>query len=259
MERNIIDRKVNDATKKFTALHGDMVVDMVNDLYGIHGVRPSSRTIMYRLKGLGLIGKGDVKKVEALVALLKLTGRIDVHKMIDAKRSMYGTSTYKDAKEATDELAGRFKMDLWKDQDNKVLIMCEASGYTDVISAVASKYRCDYMGSGGDISVHWKVMIASAGYTHIVYVGDMDTKGMEIPVTMIDDINFMQNYRGMKNTELVRIEHDVLKYDVELENVDIDYIRDLISDEVNNLIDMVSWKKSLAVESDEAMKISSND
>ncbi len=255
MSKNIFDRKTSDATKKFADLHADKIVEMVNELYDVHGVRPSSRTIMYRLKKGGLVRKNDVKKVEGLIALLKLTGRIEAYKMIDAKRSMYGTTTFGNAKEATDGLARRFKMDLWKDQDNKVLIMCEASGYTDVISSVAKDYRCDYMGSGGDISVHWKVLLASAEYTHVVYVGDMDEKGIKIPYTMIEDINFMQRYHGMNETELVRIEHDVLKYDVELENVDIDYIRSRIALEMHALIDHSKWKLSLEEEQNEIAKL----
>ncbi len=251
----LIKRKLGDATVAFRDKHSQTIIDIVEELYYGHGVRPSSRTIMYRLKKDGSVTKKDVKKVEALVAYLKLTGDIDVNHMIDAKRTMYGTSTYPDAQTALDELARHFKIDMWKNQQNKILIMCEAVGYTDVIAKVANEWRCDYIGSGGDISVHWKINIAREDYTHIIYVGDMDDKGIEIPQRLITDINELQLSVGSELTTLVRIEHDVEEYDVELENVDVEHVRNLISFEISELVEGDIWIADEEIEENERMLI----
>ncbi len=248
-DMTLIERKQTDATKKFIREYSDIVVGMVEDFYHNHGVRPSSRTILYRLKKLGTVTKKDVKKVEALVAYLKLKGDISTYMMIDAKRTMYGTSTYPSKRAALSNLHKKFKLDLWKEQDNSILFMCEAAGYTDVISRVANQYRCDYIGSGGDISVHWKMELAEKMYTHIIYVGDMDEKGIEIPQTLIRDVNELQTANGYENTTMVRIEHDVTEYDVELENVDVEYVRDLLREKVDEFIDYAAWDNSLSNES----------
>ncbi len=261
MKRELVitARSRKTATKKLIASHSQRVIDIVEELYYGHGVRPSSRTILYRLKKDGSVSKKDSKKVEALVAYLKLTGKIQTHTMIDAKRSMYGTSTYPDAQTALDELATGFKLDLWKNQPHRLLIMCEAVGYTDVIAKVANEYRCDYIGSGGDISVQWKINIAKNNYTHIVYTGDMDVKGISIPKTVIKDINELQDDAGSDLTTLVRIEHDVEEYDVELENVDVEHVRNLIEDEIVKLIDMEKWIADKAKEESEKEYIVSSE
>ncbi len=248
MKKNLIDKKLEQAGKKFTKEYSQTVIDMVEDLYYNHGVRPSSRTILYRLKKLGEVTKKDVKKVEALVAYLKLTYKIPTYMMIDAKRSMYGTTTYDDAAEAISELVSNYKLDFWKYQENKILIMCEATGYTDVISKVADEYRCNYIGAGGDFSIHYKLIVAKREYTHIIYCGDMDAKGIEIPQILIRDINEIQKQHGYDFTTMVRIEHDVDKYDVELENVDVEHVRQLLRDNIKPLIDNYSWEKSMIQE-----------
>jgi len=244
----LLKKKAYNATKKFVDEYSGIVMGIVDELYYSHGVRPSSRTILYRLKGMGLATKKDVKKVEALVAYLKLKGDIGVHMMIDAKRTMYGTATFNSKEEALSDLSKSFKLDLWLNQPTKVLIMCEAVGYTDVIGRVANEYRCDYIGSGGDISVHWKIELAQSDYTHIIYVGDMDEKGVAIPNILIRDVNELQEANGLPLTTMVRIEHDVVEHDVELENVDVEHVRNLIRTKVVNLIDSHLWDDSLATE-----------
>ncbi len=248
-DMTLIEKKALGATKKFVREYSAIVIEMVKDLYYNHGVRPSSRTILYRLKKLGTVTKKDDKKVEALVAYLKLKGDISIRTMIDAKRKMYGTTTYPSKRAALSNLHNRFKLDLWKEQDNSVLLMCEAVGYSDVISKVANEYRCDYIGSGGDISVHWKMELAESSYTHIIYVGDMDEKGITIPQILIRDVNELQSANGYENTTMVRIEHDVAEYDVELENVDVEYVRDLLRSKVSELINHEAWETSLSNES----------
>ncbi len=246
--KTMMKRTIDRASIKFFNEHADMVVDMVNDLYDNYGVRPSSRTIMYKLKKLGLVTKGDTKKVEALVAHLKLKGRIRVHKMKDAKREMYGTATYEDKAEALNELIESFKLDAWEDQDNEVLVMCEAVGYLDVIAKIANKYRCDYIPSGGDFSIHWKIKVAQQAYTHIVYVGDMDAKGFEISDTISADIDEQRHKYGRENITVVRIAFDADVWGVELEGVDVDVVRNMVDEAIVNLIDMDKYNAVLEAE-----------
>ncbi len=45
-KKTMLQRTIDNATLKFFDVHADSVVDMVNDLYDNHGVRPLSRTVM---------------------------------------------------------------------------------------------------------------------------------------------------------------------------------------------------------------------
>ncbi len=249
-KKSMLQRKIDGATKKFIAAHEDKVVDMVRSLFLIHGVRPSSRTILYKLKKLGHVTKADDKKVEALVAYLKLIKRIHPNMMKDAKRSMYGTTTFDDKADALNQLIEEFKLDAWEGQPNKVLVMCEAVGYLDVISKVAKEYRCDYIPSGGDFSIHWKIKIAQQDYTHIVYAGDMDKKGLEISDTILADINAQRSEYGLENITVVRLTFDADVWGVELEGVDVEFVREMVKKAIVDLIEMEDYEDILSEEED---------
>lgn len=165
--------------------------------------------------------------------------------MLDAKRTMYGTTMYHDKAEAINAFTKGYKLDLWQNQTSKLLIMCEATGYTDVIALVANEYRCDYLASSGDLSIHYKIQIAKTNYTHILYVGDLDEKGKQIPKTLIQDINEVQ---GKQFTTLVRLEQDGDLYGSELENADVEVVRDMLREKVITLIDFKQWSDDLHIE-----------
>jgi len=186
--KSLIARSMKQATRKFFDTYADHIETMVRDGYR-DGIRHNPRLIMYKMLHLG-IEKQDVKKIQGVVNVLRYQGRIENHWTIDTTRSISSWQTYQSKEEALKRLAETFRLNPWTTQPRQIMLMCEASGYLGVMEKIARKFLCPYVPAKGDMSVQLKMEIAEYCYapTTILYYGDFDKKGMEIPATIEADI-----------------------------------------------------------------------
>lgn len=177
----------------------ELVTTMVLTSYN-NGIKSNPRSIMYKLMGQTFgkftVAKGTfyTSKFEALMNLLKLDGAITNDMTIDVKRTgLQEWQTYDDIEEWTDR---PFHLDHWRGQKERVLFMCEASGYAGIIENLGRRFQCPYVASGGDMGNTIKFDVAEWIAQHndnnqsivVLYFGDDGDKGYEIPQTIENDL-----------------------------------------------------------------------
>ncbi len=265
MKRELIDRQMKTATKIFFEKYSEQILEMIYQGYK-DGILHNPRFVMYKLLAHG-VTKKDVKKVGATIAALKYQGRLPNHYTIDTTRSISDFNSFRDAEELLHYAAEWFYLDRWKEQPYNILLMCEASGYLGVIRKIANDFRIPYVPAKGDMSIQLKIDIAQSitRPTKVLYYGDYDKKGMQIPRTIEADMRLINPSAEFEFIRMFINEEDIIKYDLEKDdqgNVQMEQLPENVAIYeskrfINNIIDQELWSSTIQLEEDAREEIRS--
>ncbi len=236
----LINRSMKQATKKFFNTYTDHIEQMVRDGYN-EGIRHNPRLVMYKMLHLPGITKLSVKNIQGTINVLKYQGRIENHWTIDTTRAISEWETYINKEEALRGLSETFRLNPWESQPRQIMLMCEASGYLGVMEKIASKFLCPYVPAKGDMSVQLKIEIAEycSTPTTILYYGDFDKKGMEIPATIESDIRAINPATDLI---FIRMFDDGRMTGKQMEELPTSIAVDESVELINNLINSDAWE-----------------
>ncbi len=211
----LIKGQMHICTKKFFDEYSKLIYNMVAKGYQ-DGILHNPRLVMYKMMPYG-VKKTDNKKVSAAINTLKYQGKIPNNWTIDTTRSITEYTRFNDVQDGLDALANSYYLDRWKNQPMKVLLMCEASGYLGVIRKIANDYRMPYVPAKGDMSIQLKIDIANriTEPTTILYYGDYDRKGIQIPKTIESHIRAINPKADFEMKRMFINEDQIDLYDLE--------------------------------------------
>lgn len=217
---DLLKRSMKQCSINFYDAFADPIRDMLYQGYQ-NNILHNPRLVMYKMMGKSINGitikKGTEKKISGVINVMKYHDIVENYWTIDTTRSIGDYNSYKDKADALKQLSWRFHLDRWKDQEHNILLMCEASGYLGVIKHIADQYRCPYVPAKGDMSVQLKMEIADRidDNTIILYFGDYDTKGLQIPKTIEGDIRALSENYNFQFIRLFLNEADIEMYDLD--------------------------------------------
>ncbi len=258
---DLLKRSMRQCGNKFYDAFADPIYDLLYQGYK-NNILHNPRLVMYKMMGKSINGitikKGTEKKISGVINVMKYRDIVENHWTIDTTRSIGDYNSYKDKADALKQLSWRFRLDRWKDQQHNILLMCEASGYLGVIKHIADRYRCPYVPAKGDMSVQLKMEIADRidDNTIILYFGDYDTKGLQIPQTIEGDIRALSENYNFQFIRLFLNEADIEMYDLDRDekgNVQMEQLPEDIaiaeaSEYIDSIIDQDLWDEALVQE-----------
>ncbi len=253
----LIKRSMDQCGKKFYDAFANSILLMVHQGYKSN-ILHNPRLVMYKLMSKTIDGitikKGMERKISGVINVMKYQGDILNDWTIDTTRAINIYTSFEDKADGLDALASSFYLDRWKRQPKRVLLMCEASGYLGVIKNIADKFRCPYVPAKGDMSVQLKMEIADLinDNTIIIYFGDYDKKGLQIPKTIENDIRILNSNNNFIFHRLFLNEEDIKLYDLKRDdndNVQMEQLPENIaineaSKFIENIIDVTQWMDS---------------
>lgn len=252
MMNTLIARSMKQCSNKFYDAFHEPIRDMIHKGY-LRNILHNPRLVMYKMMGTTINGititKGTEKKISGVINVMKYRGLIENRWTIDITREVYSYGSFKDKAEVLKAAANSFYLDRWKSQPRKLLLMCEAKGYVGVIKNIADEFRVPYVAAGGDMSVQIKMEIAKSldDPTTILYYGDYDPKGIQIPDTIEHDIRAINPDADFEMSRMFINRSDIGLYgldrdsdgNVQMEQLDADIaIRESIA-HIEGMIDIV--------------------
>ena len=252
-------------SKKFYNAFAEPIKEMLHQGYR-DNILHNPRLVMYKMMGTTIDGitmaKGMEKKISGAINVMKYRGLVQNNWTIDTTRRITTYSSFEDKHAVLEAAAHSFYLDRWENQSHNILLMCEASGYLGVIKHIADQFRVPYVPAKGDMSVQIKMEIADLvdDDTIILYFGDYDTKGLQIPQTIENDIRILSENYSFEFVRMFINANDIETYDLEGDekgNVQMEQLPERIAiDEasgyINNIIDRDLWNEAL--EQEEAIK-----
>ncbi len=254
--KTLFDRQIRVATKGFYDTYSDQIYHIVKDGW-FNGILHNPRLVLYKMIPFGVIKK-DIKKVQGTINALKYDGQIENHWTIDTTRSIYEYNSFNDVADGLNSLANGFHLDRWESHPRNVLLMCEASGYLGVVRKIANDFRIPYVPAKGDMSVQLKIDIAQSitKPTIILYYGDYDTKGIQIPQTIENDMRMINPDADFEFKRMFLNEDDIEEYGlkrdenggVQMEQLPEGIAIDSSKEFITSLIDDDTWNKTIDAE-----------
>ncbi len=239
-----------------------------DDIYNIilQGYRDNilhnPRLVMYKLLGTspnGLLVEKSSKTAEqigAIIAVMKYQGRIDNDWTIDTTRSITNYGCHQTPQNSLNWLSSIYYLDAWEHQPINILLMCEAAGYLGVVKNIADRYRIPYMPAKGQMSIQLKIELAEMfdKHTKILYFGDYDKTGMEIPKIIARDIASINPDADFEMIRMFVNEDDIEEYDLEVDakgQVQMEQFPTGVAIEetceyIDELIDDEEWDKTMS-------------
>ncbi len=269
----LIKRSMGQATHKFYDAFAHEISVMIYQGYQ-DNILHNPRLVMYKLLGTTMDGitvtKKFEKKISGVINVLKYRGIIQNFMTIDTTRTIHNYNSFNDKQHGLNSLANGFYLDRWETQPGQLLLMCEASGYLGVIKHIADEFRVPYVPAKGDMSVQLKMEIAELikeKPTTILYYGDYDTKGLQIPKTIEGDLRALSPEADLTFKRMFINEDDICTYDlavdakgnVQMEQLDTDVAINKSIDFINGIIDQGLWDETIQLENkyrDEIKEIS---
>ena len=262
---DLIKRSMRQAGNKFYEAFSAPIKTMLYQGYK-NNILHNPRLVMYKMMGTTIDGitmaKGMEKKISGAINVMKYRGLVQNNWTIDTTRRITTYSSFEDKHAVLEAAAHSFYLDRWENQSHNILLMCEASGYLGVIKHIADQFRVPYVPAKGDMSVQIKMEIADLvdDDTIILYFGDYDTKGLQIPQTIENDIRILSENYSFEFVRMFINANDIETYDLEGDekgNVQMEQLPERIAiDEasgyINNIIDRDLWNEAL--EQEEAIK-----
>lgn len=220
------------------------------------------RLVMYKMHGTTKDGitieKKHVRNIMGTINALKMRGLVQNNWTIDTTRSIVNYSSFEDKEDGLDALAKQFHLDRWESQPRKLLLMCEAAGYLGVIKNISDEFRVPYLAAKGDMSVQLKMELADmmAEPTTILYYGDYDPKGIEIPKIIEADIRAMNPGADFEMVRMFIDASDIAKYglipdrkgNVQMEQLPAHIAIQESKDYIYEFMDMDAWKDTKVAE-----------
>ena len=249
------------STQKFYDAFAEPIQEMVHLGYK-NNILHNPRLVMYKLMGTTIdditITKKHGKNIMGAINVMKYNGLIQNHMTIDTTRVVHDYVSFEDKSEVLKAAANSFYLDRWKSQPTNVLLMCEASGYLGVIKHIADKFRVPYVPAKGDMSVQIKIELANSFdcHTDILYFGDYDAKGLQIPETIEADIRAINPEADFTLHRLFINEDQIQLYGlaadenggVQMEQLDENIAISTATNFIESIMDVPQWDQTLVEE-----------
>ncbi len=251
---DLIKRSMAQATQQFYDAFADDIVVMIHQGY-TNNILHNPRLVMYKMMGRTRNGitieKGTERKISGVINVMKYQGYIKNHWTIDTTRSINTYNSFDGKKDGLNTLADSFYLDRWKNQPMKIILMCEASGYLGVIKNIADDFRVPYVPAKGDMSVQLKMEVAYSitEPTIILYYGDYDKKGIQIPKTIEGDIRAINPDADFTLVRMFLNEDHIIEYgldidskgQVQLEQLEENIAINMSKEYIRGIIDEDAW------------------
>lgn len=244
------------------------------------------RQLYYQFVARGLL-KNDIREYKRLGTIIsdaRLAGLIDWDAIEDRTRNLRSPAHWDRPETVLQSAAAQFRLDLWADQARRVEVWIEKDALVGVIEAVCEEYRLPYFACRGYSSQSEQY---SAGkrfnsygqYVIILHLGDHDPSGIDMTRDNTDRLSLFAGVpievrRLALNMAQVRefnpppnptkftdsrANEYVAQFGEscwELDALDPRTIADLISSEVETLIDRDAWDNALAAETEQRQQLS---
>jgi hypothetical protein len=153
--------------------------------------KPTVRSTFYDLVGFQLIPKteDDYKRWQDQMARMRKGGWIALDSVIDSSRSAVTWSLYASAVDALLDGARRFFSDPWVEQDEWVMVWCEADTHRALLTPIAREFMTPLVPCHGYASLsalhEWAQKInarfeETGQRSHILWAGDHDPSGVDL-------------------------------------------------------------------------------
>lgn len=254
----LVKKQMSLASAKFYDAFADTIMEMLYQGYK-RNILHNPRLVMYKLMGTTIngitISKKHGRNIMGTINAMKYQGLVQNNWTIDTTRSIYEYNSFEDKAELMEYASRWFYLDRWKNQPTNILLICEASGYLGVIKHIADKFRVPYVPAKGDMSVQIKIELANSftSHTDILYFGDYDKKGLQIPKTIADDIRAINPDAEFTLHRMFINETDIATYglvpdadgSVQMEQLPEDIAIDTATDFIWSLMDENVWSETL--------------
>lgn len=208
--------------KRFSAASEDLVVamDAITTKYHDDGLSLTLRQLYYRLVATGQIPNTEKSyaRVGRVLSDARLAGRIDWQVIVDRERSPRYWETWKSPGDALADSAGKLRYDHWRDQKVAVEVWVEKKALISVVARACAPYRALHFACKGYVSqsamheaaqrIFYRRVAARAQPTVILYLGDHDPSGLDMPRDIRDRLAMFGERPGLCSIALTRAQID---------------------------------------------------
>lgn len=261
-----------------TALLLIAVCDKIVNEYVAQGFRLTVRQIYYQLVARGHVENTvqSYNNVQALLNNARLAGLIDWDAIEDRTRGMLTQPHWKSGGHILRSVAEQFHMDLWDDQTYRVFVVVEKEALAGVLQRVCDEFDMPLLPARGYPSgttlrefAKERIMLASQQIV-VLHLGDHDPSGMDMSRDLEDRLNMFARHRVEIDFRRIALNMDQVKeqspppnpakitdsrYEKyreqfgeeswELDALSPAYLHELVTKQVNDLIDWDEWNDTL--------------
>jgi hypothetical protein len=238
------------------------------------------RGVCYQLFVAGHIknmSKSQTNGVSKMLVELREIGEIPWDWIVDETREIEGQPSWRDPKQRIKQAVANYRRDNWADQDNRVQLWAEKGTMRGVVAPILEKWGIDFLVAHGYNSA--TAMNSAAEYSNasskpltILYIGDWDPSGMHM--SEVDVPTRFARYGGDAEIRRIALTYDDTKLGLpsfsaldkakdrrqpwfvdrygmrcwELDAMNPNDLRNRVDSEVEKLVNMDVWNKSLKIE-----------
>jgi len=155
------------------------------------------------------------KRLGTIINDARLAGLIDWNRIIDRTRNLRGLSHWDSPEDIIKSVSQQFRIDLWKNQPNRVEVWIEKDALVGVIEDVCRKFDVPFFSCRGYTSQSeiWSASQRFVNYfnlngqrTTILHFGDHDPSGVDMSRDITDRITlFCNHHLGREVVNIQRI------------------------------------------------------
>jgi hypothetical protein len=263
------------------------VINKIIIEYTTQGYRLTLRQLYYQLVSRDIIpnNKKEYAKLSGLLVKGRMFGIVDWYAIEDRTRQPYIPYSVDDIEDAIQDTIDQYRLDRMSNQDVYIEVWVEKDALSGVLKRITSKYHITLVVNKGygsassmyDASKRIKNAISNGKVCHILYLGDFDPSGMN----MVDDIrNRFREFDAdvvVKRIALTR--EQISKYNPppnfakmtdpraksyvaefgdkswEVDALNPKILNQLLTDEIEQLIDIELYQEILDKEKDDVEKL----
>lgn len=183
-------------TYKEVRLQADTLrtIDLINDIidsYLAQGFTLSVRQLYYQLVARALIENTEqsYKRIASIINDGRLAGLIDWDAIEDRNRDVQLRTRWRSGAQIVDAAASSFHMDMWDNQDHRVIVIVEKAALAGVLEGVCTRLDVPLLAARGYPSVsivrelaleHIAEPIDNGQYVTVLHLGDHDPSGIDM-------------------------------------------------------------------------------
>lgn len=170
------------------------LIGFMNDLidsYMRQGFTLSVRQLYYQLVARDKIPNTEqsYKRIASIINDGRLAGLIDWDAIEDRNRDVQMRTRWTSGSQIMDAAARSFHMDMWDNQENRVLVIVEKAALAGVLEGVCNRYDVPLLAARGYPSVsivreiaiqHIAPAINNGQYVTVLHLGDHDPSGIDM-------------------------------------------------------------------------------
>lgn len=178
------------------SLRGDTLhtIGLINDIvetYQEQGFTLSVRQLYYQLVARALIENTEqsYKRIASIINDGRLAGLIDWDAIEDRNRDVQLRTRWESGAHIVDAAASSYHMDMWDNQDHRVIVIVEKAALAGVLEGVCTNYDVPLLAARGYPSVsivrelaleHIVGPIDNGQYVTVLHLGDHDPSGIDM-------------------------------------------------------------------------------